>query len=786
MANINEILARAAALRDETALNSIDPERAGGIMYDTLIALNELWLQTGSALVISKIYSSVAAMNADTNPVSDLTGQPLKPGQIVVISSSDSDNGTVYRYNGTSSPRWSVCGTIGGVAPVDNLNSDSSALPLAARQGKVLDGKISQLDTIEIISDGIGGIYEEIYSENVPITDYISVELTLGEDVGTLYIDLATGPSGTYITTSIFSGAKTEGRYSWKVPYNGEKYIRFFNAGNGSYPSNSSFRIAFPEVKETLWADNSENKDDIAGLKDDVAAFNKEWVDVTSSYPMRTDLAGTSHCLINSNGTIGNASSGGVSDLYDVELFRDSQISTTTNAYNRGIAYYDKDGLFIGQQCANGTFSDTPIVIPAYAKKLRFSSSNNAGYTIKKYRIITEKEIADLQDAVEEAGIYDAANAVTYKEKNKIYVKSNIISANDATFDSNFWAVSGGNISFLGGSNATPFEFSAATQNGKSYLIKAVFTAHAYENCLKFQIGNGYPADPYNGTGNVFASCISDGGKLKILPLSSSNTFTISSITCQEVSDDSDYIEIVELGTMNVDNGNMRNTLVDGKWCVAIGPTDYTMSSNVGGSRSVAIGYQALKLWKHGMQNIAIGTFAAPNLISGERNIAIGCDTLYQLSQATDCVAIGHNNFGKPTLSTARQCIAIGQNALGNNQSDVQNTVAIGCKAGYNGGNSNVYIGDMSGYGNTGVANVMVGELSGYVSGGHHHCTLLGRYTGFSGNGTYEYSTALGHGATITKSNQVVIGTASVEEVVIAGKKIMFNNDNTVSWETIS
>ena len=145
MANINEILQRAASLRDETALNSISPERAGGIMYDTLIALNELWLQQGSALVISKIYASVSAMEADTAPVSDLTGQPLRPGQIVVIASSDSDNGTVYRYNGTTSPSWTSVGKIGNLEPVDSLDSDSTSLPLAAHQGKVLDGKISQL-----------------------------------------------------------------------------------------------------------------------------------------------------------------------------------------------------------------------------------------------------------------------------------------------------------------------------------------------------------------------------------------------------------------------------------------------------------------------------------------------------------------------------------------------------------------------------------------------------------------------------------------------------------------
>lgn len=114
-------------------------------MYETLLALNELWLQQGAALVISKIYASVAAMEADTSPVSDLTGKPIRPGMVVVIASSDSDNGSVYRYNGTSSPRWSLVGEIGNLEPVDSLDSDSTSLPLAAHQGKVLDGKISQL-----------------------------------------------------------------------------------------------------------------------------------------------------------------------------------------------------------------------------------------------------------------------------------------------------------------------------------------------------------------------------------------------------------------------------------------------------------------------------------------------------------------------------------------------------------------------------------------------------------------------------------------------------------------
>lgn len=161
MATISELLARAAALRDETAINSIDPNRAGGIMYDTLMCLNTLWVASGSSLVISKIYASVAAMQADTAPVSDLTGKALRPGQIVVIASSDADNGTVYRYDGPSA--WSAVGKIGNLPVIDSLDSDSATTPLAAHQGKVLDGKISQLGQK---TDGLIARYPNLLNPN--------------------------------------------------------------------------------------------------------------------------------------------------------------------------------------------------------------------------------------------------------------------------------------------------------------------------------------------------------------------------------------------------------------------------------------------------------------------------------------------------------------------------------------------------------------------------------------------------------------------------------------------
>ena len=215
MVNIYEILLRAASLKEETTLNSISPERAGGIMYDTLLALNDLWLQQGAALVISKIYASVAAMQADTAPVSDLTGQPLRPGQIVVIASSDSDNGSVYRYNGTDAPSWSLVGAIGSIPPVDSLDSDSTTLPLAAHQGKVLDGKISQLgqyvdnpEWVKVVTDSEGKILYGVktdgkfyFGDGCPpqVVEYVTAKLEeLEGDFTTLLnakVDKVTGKS---------------------------------------------------------------------------------------------------------------------------------------------------------------------------------------------------------------------------------------------------------------------------------------------------------------------------------------------------------------------------------------------------------------------------------------------------------------------------------------------------------------------------------------------------------------------------------------------------------------
>lgn len=110
---IYELQARAKALREKTQEGSITPEEVGGLIADTLALLADVE-QTAGSLRVSKVYSSKAEMEADTNP-EDAHHQPLKAGQLVAIhADTDSpDNGTIYVY---LAPGWKLIGNLNRVA----------------------------------------------------------------------------------------------------------------------------------------------------------------------------------------------------------------------------------------------------------------------------------------------------------------------------------------------------------------------------------------------------------------------------------------------------------------------------------------------------------------------------------------------------------------------------------------------------------------------------------------------------------------------------------------------
>lgn len=120
--NIYDIINRAESLRKETSIGAISPERAGSIMSDTLKYLNDFQLSSAN-LGLDKVYASVAAMNADESPVSDLTGKPMKAGQLAVIVPADDtapDAGKVYRFD---DPGWTFVTKLGNsIYPSENID----------------------------------------------------------------------------------------------------------------------------------------------------------------------------------------------------------------------------------------------------------------------------------------------------------------------------------------------------------------------------------------------------------------------------------------------------------------------------------------------------------------------------------------------------------------------------------------------------------------------------------------------------------------------------------------
>ena len=335
MPNILEILARAQSLKQETALNSITPNRAGGIMYDTLIVLNQMQLEGGS-LLISKVYASVSAMEADTTPTSDLTGRALRSGQLVVIvptNTSSDDLGSVYRYNGPGS--WSFTGKIGGL-PLDTVPTQNSTNGITS-----------------------GAVYNA---------------LTALKNEGYKYMGIATpGDSGT----------------SPGTPHQPVFYV----AGPGTYPNFGGLTVAagylgFLSYSGGTWSVQSVavGKDydaQLATVDGQISQLNlKE--SVLYSYNIKTGYG-----IRVSDGTEYAIASRSCTDYIDISLFNKityAKIVSTSTNNNFGLAFYDSEKDLISpvipgvaKASDNGYITET-VDKPEGAVYARFTLYTNPSY----------------------------------------------------------------------------------------------------------------------------------------------------------------------------------------------------------------------------------------------------------------------------------------------------------------------------------------------------------------------------------------------------------------------
>ena len=342
------------------------------------------------------------------------------------------------------------------------------------------------------------------------------------------------------------------------------------------------------------------------------------------------------------------------------------------------------------------------------------------------------------------------------------------------------------------------------TTNNKAYLVTFNLTNPA-EEAVNVKIGNSALVDVYNGTNEVYVGIIADGGYLSVIP-STNWSGSITNLKLREIQTTGDEVNVI-VKNVNTENSDSNIT---GFWNIVIGYENFNNNEN--GNRNISIGYGSFNHFKSGTRNIGLGTFALNALISGDRNIAIGADALWKATKAKDCIAIGKasmegagddlsNNIaiGTQTLKkvkTGKDNVAIGYGAMANSQDDTseRNTI-IGSLAGFYSNGNNTALGYRACYYNKGKRNTCIGESAGsdlYATGDNN--TFLGANSGIDNTGatvenikTVNGSIAVGNGVKVNKSNQMILGSSNITEVVLCGnKKIIFNNDGTVTWEAIT
>ena len=280
----------------------------------------------------------------------------------------------------------------------------------------------------------------------------------------------------------------------------------------------------------------------------------------------------------------------------------------------------------------------------------------------------------------------------------------------------------------------------------------------------------------YNGTSHIVLPLRATSTMLRFTPLSD-REFTISNISLKKIQTQGTKKELEVASILS--SNSVSNY---GFWNVILG--EDTMENAVGSTRCIAIGVAALSQLQGGHRNVAIGTFSMPALTGGEENIAIGADSMFSAETGDGNIAIGRgvmNNAKEPSKN-----IAIGFKALncavgstpvsnigigtytGNYLTTGENNLMLGNNAGYNitSGKRNICIGHTARGAKTGNYNLCIGDSSGYSDG-------------------VTQSVAIGFKAIATASHQVTIGKAN-DTIILGGRKLIFNDDGTVTWEAIT
>jgi hypothetical protein len=175
-------------------------------------------------------------------------------------------------------------------------------------------------------------------------------------------------------------------------------------------------------------------------------------------------------------------------------------------------------------------------------------------------------------------------------------------------------------------------------------------------------------------------------------------------------------------------------------------------------ANNTSYGTGALQNNTSGINDTAIGAYSAYNNTDGSNNTAIGTNSSFFTTSGANNTSLGAGSLCNNTTGSLNT--AIGSSAL-------EGSLPVGSV-----GDKNTAIGVQALYSNMGDLNTALGAYAALgVTGGSFN-TFLGSNSSTLNNISYNYSTAIGYGAIIDASNQIMMGgnaSGSYPNVIIPG-----------------
>jgi len=154
-----------------------------------------------------------------------------------------------------------------------------------------------------------------------------------------------------------------------------------------------------------------------------------------------------------------------------------------------------------------------------------------------------------------------------------------------------------------------------------------------------------------------------------------------------------------------------------------------------------------------GNENSAFGSYAAHNNLDGSCNTAVGSNSLF------------HNTIGSYNTSVGAGSLT--NNDVGSRNTAVGSSALQGVVGNQSVGNRNTAVGAQALYSNTGDYNTGIGTYAALdITSGNYNTFLGANTTFYNTANTYEYSTALGYGAAITSSSQIMMGKTNTNVMI--------------------